>query len=141
MKKFNLATITLCTLVMGWSFPTFGFNMNGTWDCRLGWTWLTTSVEVSGYSQTWKEGYASVDFIKVDDKTYKKIIQRPLGFPGETPHILLENEKDKRVKIVFHQGSDYWGYRNEGVVVVIETKTFSEKEGTKWEKDYRYCKQ
>lgn len=141
IKKNNLFKIVFLPLVLFWSFPTYGIDMSGKWDCRLGWSWSTTAVKVSGYSQTWKEGYATVDYIKVDGKIFKNINQRPQGFPGDTPHILLEKEQDKRIKIEFHKSSEWWGYRNEGVVVAIETKIFSEQEGVKWETDYRYCKQ
>ena len=137
MKYIFLATSITSTFLF--SSVVHAFDMNGTWSCRLGWTWITTPVKVSGYKQTWEKGCAIVDTVKVGDKFFSKIRQRPCGLPGDTPHVVFSETKDKRIKIEFHQTSESWGYRNEGVAVVIETKTFSEKEGTEWESDWRYC--
>ena len=121
------------------ALPLRAMDMNGIYECRLGWSWLTTKVEVVGYSQTYKEGYATFDYAEVDGKRYKRIYQAGFGLPGDTPHIAVEEQKDKRIKIEFRQSSTYWGWNTEGVAAVIETRSFSEKDGSKWEGESRYC--
>lgn len=139
LKLINNLCFLSLLVFMNSALPVRAMSMDGTYECRLGWTWLTTSVVVVGYSQTYKEGHASFEYAEVNGKRYNKIYQRSFGLPGDTPHIVIEKQKDKRVKLEFHQSSSYWGYASEGVAVVIETKSFSEKDGSKWERDRRYC--
>lgn len=140
MKKLGITLLSVIAIFLATNNANaYGFDMNGEWECRLGWTWSTTLVEVSGYSQTYKEGHAEVGFIKVGNKKFNTLKQRPFGLPGDTPHIVLEETSNKRKKIEFHQDSSYWNYRVEGVAVVFEEKSFSEENGTKWNEDIRFC--
>lgn len=139
LKLINNICFFFLVLFMISIAPLRAMDMNGIYECRLGWSWLTTKVEVVGYSQTPKEGVASLTYVNVDGKRYTEIHNSSFMNSGISPRIILESEKDKRTRLEFHQSSSDRTYRSEGVAVVIETKSFSEKDGSKWESEFRYC--
>lgn len=111
------------------------FNFNGTWSCRTGW-WYYTTVELKGKygAMNGFEGFV-MESVKISGKQV---------WSGKAIANFLNNDikstENETIYLDYWESTNYETYKNEGVVVVFLSKSFSESEGTKWkETEKRHC--
>ena len=119
----------------------FNFKMSGAYECRLGWSWIKTSVYIDGYHED-ATGTARMSSVDVGGKSFidYHLRQDKLMSGKKTPYLVYMINDEKRIIFEFRQSSQFRKYDNDGLVVVIEKIKFNEKEGSKIEKEVRYCK-
>ena len=141
-KFFIFSILTFTFLLINNSSNAFSLKMDGTWECRLGWSWIKTNVSIDGYFEDNVNGTARISSVDVDEKSFidYHIRQDKLIDGQKTPYLIYMYDDEKRIFFEFRKSSQFRKYDNDGLVVTIEKIKFSEKEGTKIEKIVRYCK-
>lgn len=124
-------------------FPFYaqGYNFNGIYECRLGWSWLTEKVEISGFRKADDNNpYAQLDYALVGKKRFTELSPRAWDSFLAPPYILLKESPNRRVELNFLYNNKYASWTSEGLRVRIGELTFDESSGEKWEWESRFCK-
>lgn len=128
-------------LICLFPFYTQGYDFNGLYECRLGWSWLTEEVEISGFKKAYNHSrYAQLDYALVGKKRFTNLSNNKWDSFMTPPYILLKESPKKRVELRFLYDDKYGSWSNEGLTVRIGELTFDESSGEKWEWESRFCK-